>query len=83
MLHHTIQYRILYSMKVTALIPDDLVNEVKEVASGKNLTESLIIALREWLNIQKLRTLRQKVKKNPLKFTSGFSAGSVRDLNRL
>ena len=69
-------------MKVTALIPDDLVNEVKEVASGKNLTESLIIALKEWLNIQKLRTLRQKVKKNPLKFSSGFSADSVRDLNR-
>ncbi len=70
-------------MKVTALIPDDLVNEVKEVASGKNLTESLIIALREWLNIQKLRTLREKVKKKPLKFTSGFSSDSVRDLNRL
>ena len=45
-------------MKVTALIPDDLVNEVKEVASGKNLTESLIIALRDWLNIQKLKGLR-------------------------
>ncbi len=69
-------------MKVTALIPDDLVNEVKEAASGKNLTESLIIALREWLNIQKLRGLRQKVKKNPLKFSSNFSAGSIRNLNR-
>ncbi len=69
-------------MKVTALIPDDLINEVKEVASGKNLTDSLIIALREWLNIQKLRTLRQKVQHKPLTFSSGFSADSVRNLNR-
>ncbi len=75
-------HRILYSMKVTALIPDDLVKEVKKLASGRNLTESLIIALREWLNIQKLRILRQKVRKNPLKFSPGFSAKSIRELNR-
>lgn len=76
------RYRILYSMKVTALIPDDLVKEVKELASGKNLTESLIIALREWLSIQKIRGLRKKVKKNPLHFSHGFSAESIRSLNR-
>lgn len=69
-------------MKVTALIPDELVKEVKELASGKNLTESLITALREWTRIQKLRTLRTKVKKAPLQFTSGFSAESIRKLNR-
>ncbi len=81
-MHYTICYRILYSMKVTALIPDDLIKEVKQLASGKNLTESLIIALREWSNIQKLRGLREKVKKSPLKFSPGFSAKSARDLNR-
>lgn len=69
-------------MKVTALIPDELVKEVKEFASGKNLTESLITALREWTRIQKLRSLRKKVKKAPLRFTRGFSAESIRKLNR-
>jgi len=69
-------------MKVTALIPDDLVADVRELSSGKNITESLIIALKEWLSIQKLKKLREKVKKNPLSFQEGFSADSVRTLNR-
>jgi hypothetical protein len=69
-------------MKVTALIPDELVKEVKELTSGKNLTESLITALRDWTRIQKLQSLRKKIKKTPLQFTRGFSAESIRNLNR-
>ena len=69
-------------MKVTALIPDDLVADVRELSSGKNITESLIIALKEWLSIQKLKKLREKIKKNPISFQEGFSADSVRTLNR-
>jgi len=45
-------------MKVTALIPDDLVNEVKDLTHGKNITESLIFALSEWIRIQKLKKLK-------------------------
>ncbi|GAG78241.1 unnamed protein product [marine sediment metagenome] len=36
-------------MKVTAIISDNLISEVKKYAKGKNLTESLTIALKEWL----------------------------------
>jgi len=51
-------------MKVTALIPDELVKEVRQFASGKNLSESLIIALKEWSSIQKLKALKKKSRKN-------------------
>jgi len=69
-------------MKVTALIPDDLVAEVRALAAKDNLTESLIVALREWAAIQKMRVLRNKIKSRPLVFAPGFTAQSVRALNR-
>ena len=69
-------------MKVTALIPDEIVNEVKELTHGKNITESLILALSEWIKMQKLKQLKEKIKSNPLSFQKGFSADSVRSINR-
>jgi hypothetical protein len=69
-------------MKVTALIPDALISEVRELAHEKNLTDSLIKALHEWSSIQKLHKLCEKVKKQPLDFRESFSAQSVRSLNR-
>lgn len=69
-------------MKVTALIPDELVKEVRQFSSGKNLSESLIIALKEWSSIQKLKALKKKIKKKPIQFSENFSADSVRSLNR-
>ena len=69
-------------MKVTALIPDDLVSDVKQLTQGKNITESLIKALSEWVSIQKIKTLNTKVAKNPLIFQDGFSASSARKISR-
>ena len=69
-------------MKVTALIPDALVHEVKTLTHAKTITESLIIAMQEWVSLQKLRALNQKVKKSPLHFQDHFSADKVRELNR-
>jgi len=42
-------------VKVTALIPDELVEEVKHLTQGKNITDSLIIALNEWVESQKTK----------------------------
>lgn len=70
------------TMKVTALIPDNLISEVKALSSGKNITESLIIALKEWTSIQKLKSLSATVKHSPLSFRSGFTANKVRKVNR-
>lgn len=65
-------------MKVTALIPDDLINEVKYLAHGKNITESLIAALREWSSLQKIKLLKERLRENPLSFQKDFSVRKLR-----
>lgn len=69
-------------MKVTALIPDRLVHEITAYASGKNITESLVIALSEWLALKKLSLLHEKILAKPLGFSKSFSAAKVRQANR-
>jgi len=69
-------------MKVTALIPDELISEVRELSQGKNLTESLVRALKEWTSLQRLRILKANVRKKPIEFIDGFSAQRIRDINR-
>jgi hypothetical protein len=69
-------------MKVTALLPDDIVEEVKKISGGKNITESLLIALRDYISRQKIRKAILKIKDKPLLFKDGFSAEKVRTLNR-
>lgn len=69
-------------MKVTALLPDQLVSQIKRYAKGKTLTESLTIALQEWLQLKKVTKLNQQIEHNPLEFERGFSAEKVRGLNR-
>jgi hypothetical protein len=69
-------------MKVTAIIPNELVNEVRATAGGRNLTESLIVALREWLALRKIRQLNEAVAENPVKFIAEYDADSIRALNR-
>lgn len=69
-------------MKVTALMPDDLVRDIRRYSSGRNLTESLVGALREWLAARKLRELNSTLEKRPLEFGDGVSAASLRSANR-
>ena len=72
----------IYFMKVTALIPDDLVKDVKQYAGGKNITESLITALEEWLSLKKIQYLNEDIVKKPLEFSKDFSANKNREMNR-
>lgn len=69
-------------MKVTALIPEELINEVREVTGGKNITESLIIALRSYLAQRKVESLIDKVQQQPLQFNEDFTAYGIRKINR-
>lgn len=69
-------------MKVTALLPDDLVHEVRDITHGKNITDSLVIALSGWISAQKLKVLQEQVKKKSLSFKKDFSAQKARELNR-
>ena len=75
-------YRIKYFMKVTAILPDNLIKDVKEFTKGKNLTEGLIIALKEWSNLRHIKELNKKIEKTPLKFSTDFNADDIRELNR-
>jgi len=49
---------------------------------GRNLTESIIIALKEWTRLRKVHALTERVRRRPLSFTKGFSARRVRSTNR-
>ncbi len=69
-------------MKVTAILPDDLISEVQKYSKGKNITDSLQKALSEWLKQAKIRDLNAKLHNKPLSFKEGFSAENIRNLNR-
>lgn len=69
-------------MKVTAIIPDEIVGNVRTLSKGKNITESLVIALEEWISLKKIHTLNKAVKKSPLQFSKDFSAQKIRAANR-
>ena len=68
-------------MKVTAILPDELIDSVKNYSHGKNITESLKIALNEWVSQQKVKSLVEKVKSNPLKLNTK-SYQKIRETNR-
>jgi hypothetical protein len=69
-------------MKVTAILPEELVAEVQKYSGGKNITESLHKALLEWLNYTKIKELNSQLEVSPLSFEKDFSADSVRKINR-
>ncbi|HEY4656755.1 MAG TPA: type II toxin-antitoxin system VapB family antitoxin, partial [Cyclobacteriaceae bacterium] len=45
-------------MKVTALLPEDLIQEVRKASGGKNITESIRIALEDYIARQRLKKSR-------------------------
>ena len=69
-------------MKVTAIIPDELVKDIKRITKGTNINESIIIALQSFTAKQKLLGVMEKVRKEPLVFQEGFTAAKVRKINR-
>jgi hypothetical protein len=69
-------------MKITALVPEELIEDVKRYSGGKNITESLIIALTDYINRQRIKKSIQKIKKNPLEFVNEFTAEQVRKHSR-
>lgn len=73
---------MLCRMKVTALMDDQLIDDVRVFSGGKNITESMVIALTEWLKIQKLKRLNHELESTPLRFADGFTADKARKLNR-
>jgi hypothetical protein len=68
-------------MKITANIPDEIISDVQKFTGGKNITDSLIKALNDWLYTQRIEDLDQMLAKEPLEFKDGYSASRVRKLS--
>ncbi len=69
-------------MKVTALIDDKLVEEVRRISGGKNITESLVIALKFYISNQKIYQVMDELDKEPLQFNENYTAYKARKINR-
>ena len=67
-------------MKVTAIIEDELIEELVRESGAKNITEGLRIAIKEYLAKKKLRDFSDQLVAEPLKFEYG--AQYLREKNR-
>lgn len=67
-------------MKVTAIIPDELVRETQNLSKARNITEAMIIALKNYIALQKLKEMGEAINHSPLKFK--LTAQEIRETNR-
>jgi Txe/YoeB family toxin of Txe-Axe toxin-antitoxin module len=67
-------------MKVTAIINDDLVKTVMELSHSKNITEGLVIALKDYVYRKKIEELITDFDNDPLQFK--HSPEEIRETNR-
>jgi len=66
-------------MKVTAIIADDLINNVKLYTRSSTITEAITIALKDWINNYNIKELNKQIENNPIFIDNGQN---IRDLNR-
>ncbi|MEQ9231369.1 MAG: DUF2191 domain-containing protein [Cyclobacteriaceae bacterium] len=69
-------------MKITALIDDKLIDQVKEISGGKNITESLVIALKDYVRRNQLNDIISEIENEPMIFQDGFTPYGLRQINR-
>jgi hypothetical protein len=69
-------------MRIMALLRDAIVQKVKKLSGKRNISKSILIALKDVIDRRNISKAIQNVKRNPLKFEKSFSAKSVRELNR-
>ncbi|MDR1975854.1 MAG: hypothetical protein LBQ18_02545 [Campylobacteraceae bacterium] len=66
-------------MEVTAIIADDLVNDVKAYTQSATVTEALTIVLKDWLDIYHIKELNRKIAQRPVCIENGQQ---IREINR-
>ena len=66
-------------MKVTAIIADDLVNNVKAYTRSSTVTEAITIALKDWLDLYNIKELNKKISENPIHIDN---YRQIREINR-
>jgi hypothetical protein len=69
-------------VKVTAVLPEEMINEIRKFSGGKSIAESLRIALTDYLQRQKFRKVMRELRQNPLEFTKDFTGKNIRRINR-
>jgi len=69
----------MYRMKVTAIIDDNLVNNVKAYTRSSTVTEAITIALKDWLDMYKIKELNKSISENPIFIENGQQ---IRETNR-
>jgi hypothetical protein len=72
-------YRILNRMKVTAILADDLVNDVKAYTRRSTVTETLAVVLKEWIDLYNIRKLNRETAQSPIVIDNGQN---IREINR-
>ncbi len=72
--------KIINDIKITALIEDELIQEVIATSGAKNITEALKIALKDYLSRRKLAELAKDIAAEPIEFYYG--ADQLRDSNQ-
>jgi hypothetical protein len=66
-------------MEVTAIIADEIVNNVKLYTRSSTVNEAITIALKDWLNIYNIKELNKKIYQNPIDIENGQQ---IREINR-
>jgi len=69
-------------MKVTALINEDIIDKVKKISGGKNITESITIALKDYIARNTVEYLIDQVEREPLIFREDFIAYHAKKKDR-
>ena len=67
-------------MKVTAIIDDKMIEDAIKYSNSSTITDALKVALKEYINIQKLKEISKNIKSDPMVFN--HSIHEIRDINR-
>jgi hypothetical protein len=68
-------------MKVTVILPDELVKEALQYTKADTITEALKIALKGYISNQKFKKMSLSILQEPLEFN--YSAKELREKNNL
>jgi len=66
-------------MKVTAILADELVKDVKAYTRSSTITEAITIALKDWVDIYNVKELNKQIKQTPIFIDNGQK---IREINR-
>jgi hypothetical protein len=66
-------------MKVTAIIDENLINDVRQYTGSSTITEAITIALKDWVDLYHIKDLNKKIMQNPIYLDNGQQ---IREINR-